>query len=411
MSDQRRQTLADPDVEDALIGACILSDHAIEQARHIISPGDFVTHRNQEAFRAICEQHDAGNRIDVVTLAGTIGGDKTLGWLHELQNNAPSISNAGHYARTIADWRLRRDLMHVSHQIAQTAKEAPDAGEAADIARSLLEPLDMPDEQGAPDPDIDTFIASVDTTHDWLVPDFLERRDRMLVTAQEGGGKSVLLAQIAVQVASGIHPWTHGKVTPRNVLLIDLENPDRLVTRRLDGLRKIAGDRLNPQRLRVHSRPDGIDLTSRTDRRWLIDRCRANNTELLVIGPAYRMSSGVAARGDIGGEDQARQVTKALDDVRNRCNVTLILETHAPHSKDGFGRDLRPFGSSVWLRWPEFGIGLRRKDPNDFRQWLIEHWRLPRDVRTWPEELHRNAGQWLWTPSGMPTGTFNNRRP
>lgn len=397
--------LRDLNAERALLGACLLSDMAIADSREIVEPGDFSGERHQEIYAVICDQATRG-RVDAVTVASALADQSALEYLHGLQNATPSISAARQHASTIADYRLRRDLVWATGEIVNLAHNELDAGEAADKSRALLQPLDMPMGRGAPDPDIDSFIASTDTAYDWLIPDFLERRDRMLVTAGEGGGKSVLLTQIAVQTSCGIHPWTHAEFKPRNVLLIDLENSPRMVNRRLSMLRKQAGPNYDPQRLRVHTRPDGINLLTRSDRRWLIDRVESNAAELLVIGPVYRMSAGVAARGDVGGEDHARQVTQALDEIRNRCNVTLVAETHAPHGQNGMGRDLRPFGSSVWLRWPEFGIGLRRHDPDSWERWDLEHWRGPRDQRTWPSHLMRAAGRWPWTPGGMPSGTF-----
>jgi replicative DNA helicase len=86
--------------------------------------------------------------------------------------------------------------------------------------------------------------------------------------------------------------------------------------------------------------------------------------------------------------------------------ITMILETHSPHGSSASGRDLRPFGSSVWLRWPEFGIGLRPVDPSNSSAGVdVEHWRGPRDVRPWPNRLMRGK-RWPWTPDQMPTGTF-----
>lgn len=399
----RSDTLADDDVERALLGACLLSDIAIEAATPILTPADFNTTRHQQIYDAIIEQHRHG-RVDTVTLATALPNLEP-GYLHQLQNAAPSITNAARYATTIADFKLRRDLIHAADQITRLANGntvTTDAGDAADKARALLADLDLPAGQGAPDPDIDTFIASVDTRYDWLIPNLLEYRDRLLVTAGEGAGKSVLLAQIAVMAAAGLHPWTHELVPARNVLVVDLENGERLVTRRYAGIvGKVNRSMFDPQRLRIHVRTDGLDLTTRQDRRWLLDRCRANATELLVIGPAYRMAAGVASKGDVGGEDQARTVTKALDEIRHRCNLALLIETHAPHGNN-FGRDLRPFGSSVWLRWPEFGIGLRRDQDNTDR-YAVEHWRGPRDQRTWPTALEKRAGKWPWTPI-LPNG-------
>lgn len=390
--------------EIALLGACLTSDLAYELASPIVEATDFHPPKHQNIWAAIETVATSGDRVDVLTVhAACPDPTVTLELLHELQNGVWSTTNAASYAERIISARLRRQLIHQAAEITRLGygeTGSVDAADACERARDLLADLDMPVGRGAPDPDIDTFVNSTATDYDWLIPDFLERRDRCLITASEGAGKSVLLAQIAVQAAAGVHPWTWERTTPRNVLVVDLENQPRLVARRFAKLRQKAGPDLDPQRIRVHTRPEGLDLSSRRDRRWLIDRCQANNAELLVIGPAYRMTSGVAECGDIGGEDHARQATKVLDDIRYRCDVAMLMETHAPHGHGG-GRDLRPFGSSVWLRWPEFGIGLRRQSDDEYR---VEHWRGPRDVRIWPTTLTRH-GHWMWNPT-MPTGFY-----
>jgi hypothetical protein len=401
--------LADLAAERAIIGACLTFDSAIPDAAGIVEPEDFYHPAHREAWAAILAQYQAGQRPDVLSVAHDCQ-IATEAILRDIWNDSGSysVSNVARYANTVADWRLRRDLIHAAAAITQLAQDGTDAGEAADRAREILSTIETPVGKGAPDPDVDSFIAASPTEYDWLIPGFLERQDRLIATAGEGGGKSVLLAQIAVQAAAGIHPWTLESIPPVNVTLIDLENPRRLVSRRMSWLRSKVNRPFDPQRLRVHSATGGINLASRTDRRWLTERVLANHTDLLVIGPVYRMSAGVAAKGDIGGEDQARTITRALDELRTRCDVTLIMETHAPHG-NGFGRDLRPFGASLWLRWPEFGIGLRR-DPDKDGRYEIEHWRGARDERVWPKALHRatdgrTAGHWPWTPE-MPSGTF-----
>jgi replicative DNA helicase len=252
----------------------------------------------------------------------------------------------------------------------------------------------------------DDFIASTDTRYDWAIDGFLERQDRLLVTGTEGAGKSTLLAQIAVMAAAGVHPWTLEHVAPLNVGVIDMENSSRLLARRFAGLKASLAhyqrhrglpEPWEPTRFRIKSKPEGIDLTQRADRRWLLERCLTNETDLLIIGPLYRMFSGTAARGDVGGEDMARHVTAALDEVRHQAGVTLVMETHAPHGATST-RDLRPFGSSVWLRWPEFGVGISHKADAPPREYQLGHWRDPRDQRTWPAALLKHGSPWPWTP-------------
>lgn len=395
-----------PEAELAVLGACLLSDTAIEDTRRIIEPADFAITHHQAIYAAILHVHDHGHRVDVVSVHQAIrNADVTREDLHRLQNDTSyTTSNAVKHATSVAAARCRFRLGETAAQIGDLATTPGlDAAEAVDQARQLLARVDMPAGRPAPAPDVVTYTGNVNDEYDWLIPQFLERRDRLMITGEEGAGKSYLTAQLATMAAAGVHPWKLTQVPPCNVLYIDLENANRLIARRLRNLVSRTGQGFNPQRLRIIDRAEGIDLTGRTDRNWLVAHCEANAAELLVIGPAYRMSAGVASRGDVGGEDQIRKVTAALDDVRTRCGVALIIETHAPHGEHG-NRDLRPFGSSVWLRWPEFGVGIRRDRQNDNR-FELGHWRGPRDIRPWPTALIKNAGPWPWTPE-MPTGTF-----
>ncbi len=47
----------------------------------------------------------------------------------------------------------------------------------------------------------------------------------------------------------------------------------------------------------------------------------------------------------------------------------------------------------MWLRWPEFGIGIRKEEGDNY---VVEHWRGPRDKRDWPQTLVRGR-RWPWT--------------
>lgn len=406
----------DHDAEDALLGAAMLSDVAIETAGQIITADDFNKPGNGHIWHAICATYATG-KVDAVAVAAQLQADGfkgdayNLATLSKLTLNTPAVSNALRYARIVTEHATRARLWAAAAELIDRVQADPDAASLAEYARERFAGIDVPAGKPVPDPDFVSFMEAHAAEYDWIVPGVLEHRDRLLITAAEGAGKSILCAQIGVMTAAGLHCWTAKPIQPRNVAIIDLENSPRMLTRRLGMMRAAAircGATLDPQRLRVCARPEGLDLTTRTDRRWLLERCQANQTEMLVIGPAYRMSAGAAAKGDVGGEDQARTVTKALDEIRNRCNVTLIMETHAPHG-GAFGRDLRPFGSSVWLRWPEFGLGIRRSgdSPDDYE---VEHWRGPRDQRTWPSVLQRHRGHWPWTAT-LPIPTHRPTTP
>lgn len=379
--------------ERALLGAILIRPDVHGIAESYVSADDFHTPRNGQLWDAISTAIADGERVDAVTVtryAADIPGEYLMG----LINATPSTSNARRYAEQVADLATRRRLIHAAGEISQLA-QTTHADHAADEARRILAGIDTTGGTPERSPTATELLATVDMSYDWLVPGMFERGDRMLVTGVEGSGKSVHNTQIAMQVASGVHPWSLEAVEPRNVTVVDLENGRRNVMRRVQDVMK-KGAHVNTDRLSLEIRPSGINLLNRADRRWLFQTCQANRTELLVIGPVYRLMGGSTARGDVGGEDQARQVTGVLDDLRARLGITLLMETHAPHGSGITGRDLRPFGSSVWLRWPEFGLGLRQASEDDKNTFSIEHWRNPRDFRAFPRTFRR-GGSWPCT--------------
>jgi hypothetical protein len=317
-----------------------------------------------------------------------------------------AVSQVTSAARRVLDFAGRRRVAGIIADVSTNLHHGASYPVLHDVLLKHASKLDLPLVVGKPDQNIADFTAGTET-YDWAIPEFLERQDRLLITAGEGQGKSYLLGQLATQAACGIHPWTLRRVPPIRVVYIDCENGERRVRRRFrDLLAKTPSD-FDPDRLRIIARSEGLNLTERTDRMWLLDRMAANEAELLVIGPAYQLYSGVQARGDIGGEDQAKTVVEALNEVRSRFNAAIIMETHSPHGDSRGYRPLRPFGSSVWLRWPEFGIGLR-PDAETPGRWKVEHWRGSRDGGVWPLALTRGIGaDWPWNPV-MPTGTFRS---
>jgi RecA-family ATPase len=256
----------------------------------------------------------------------------------------------------------------------------------------------------APDlaPDIWRFIESGDDGHDWLIPGLLERRERLIVTGTEGNGKTTLLRQLAVTAGAGVDPFrplTRPTYPPCRVLWVDCENNERQSRRRFRPLAQEsinAGRRVPDGGLRLIHRPEGIDLTRDDYAAWLLERVRAHQPDLIVIGSLYKLHAA-----DINAEVPARRVISVLDQARATTDCTLIIEAHSGHTLNGEGqRQVRPAGSSVFLRWPEYGFGLRGTGDADqwgrFHEVEVVHWRGGRDERDWPHALSWAERGWPW---------------
>jgi hypothetical protein len=103
----------------------------------------------------------------------------------------------------------------------------------------------------------------------------------------------------------------------------------------------------------------------------------------VLLGPTYKLASGDPTR-----EEVAKAVADALDALRAEHQCALVIEAHTPYTNNSGRREIRPYGASLWSRWPEFGIFLDRNG-------RLEHWRGPRDEREWPSRLRR-AEPWPW---------------
>ena len=240
----------------------------------------------------------------------------------------------------------------------------------------------MPEVQFPSPQDINDFLAESDEEYKWLIPGLLEFGDRVILTGNEGRGKSTLMRQFAVQIASGISPFSLDSIEPRRVLFIDLENPKRLLRRKLKDIQNISVPR---DRLLVQGWPGGLDLTQVSHQQVLLDIFVSFFPDLVIIGPMYKMAPNLET------EAGSALLSSLLDQWRTVFDFGVIMESHQPHAvvtKEKNFRPERPFGSSLWLRWPEFGLCLE----DDGR---LRHWRGPRDIREWPDKL-RWGDQWPW---------------
>lgn len=255
-------------------------------------------------------------------------------------------------------------------------------------------------------PDLHEFLSVDDPPYDWLIPKILERGDRLIWTGGEGHGKSVTVRMLCIAAAAGLHPFERATVKPCKVLFIDLENSERKTRkhfRTLEKITRLKNRRVPDGNLRIICRPEGINVLSEDGAAWLLERVTAHKPDLLYIGSFYRMH-----QTDMNDERAARGVTVVLDQARARCGCAVITEAHSPHG-DGGARAVRPIGSSLLMRWPELGFGIRgaadspRSESGHYMKVDVVMWRGPRDDEyRWPQQMawgDTENGEWPWVPS------------
>jgi len=264
---------------------------------------------------------------------------------------------------------------HILNKVADVALSTDDTSIVRDTGK-LVNWQDFVDEE-------------VDESYDWLIPGLLERQERVMVVAAEGVGKTMLARQIAICCGYGVNPFTFQRMPKIRTLTVDLENPERIIRRTstsIVGAARSMGYERNGD-IHLVIKPDGLNLLSVADRMILEEHIETVQPDLLVMGPLYKAFLDPGTRTS---EAVAIEVAKYLDRIRATYGVALWLEHHAPLGQSMTSRELRPFGSAVWSRWPEFGLALQ-PDPTAHSEYVydVNHFRGARDLRAWPLQMKR----------------------
>lgn len=400
--------MAGTKAEQNLIGALLLDSKFHWMTSDEVGRRDFADDRLGIIYEQIGVMLSAGEHIDMVTVSDKLPEWGVRGISFVELSTWADIGEvypraAGQYATAVRSDALRRAAQGAARFLMEQAQDGG-AGPADSIttAKKMLD--DAVD--GTSSSRIKTKslqeVMELPDRRDWVIPGLLERRDRLILTAGEGVGKSTLARQLCVMSAAGLHPFARGsefrsgrefrtpqQISPVRVLVIDAENTEiqwkRAVKRIAEEAAKIGVT--DPRKEIYISAGRRIDITKGNDLsdiHRLIDR---HKPDLIYIGPLYKVTSGA-----IQTDDDAAPLIKALDSIRER-GITLVMEAHAAKG-DGHGaRDLRPRGSAALMGWPEFGLGLEGQQQDQFVP--IVHWRGARDTNhMWPAQLMRGMDWW-----------------
>lgn len=279
--------------------------------------------------------------------------------------------------------------------VMKTGKPITDVADHLEMGRSLGDMLETTPEddqrKARTGVDVLDLVLRPMGTTEFVIDKTLAKGERVIIIGFEGNGKSTLLRQLAVQTAAGIHPFSGREMEPRRVLYIDAENhPDQVQEswQGMVGLAARLGKEVDRGMLTIMEEFETErDLTEAAGVAWLKERVYAYMPDLVVMGPLTNM-----AGKDLREDDPVRKIRNAVNEARTICNSAFIMEHHAPlKSGNDRERPMRPYGSSMLLKWPDYGYGIKPTDePGTFLWHKFRGARVR--TRQWPEALREGTG-------------------
>jgi len=134
----------DVEVEQALLGAILVDNQALERVQALIRSEHFYDPLHARIFETMSQAMERGSfALTPLTLHAAMKADPGLievggtAYLAGLAQAAPALPNVRDYARILHDLAVRRKLIHIGEDIVNTAYEAPtEKGPADQIAEA-----------------------------------------------------------------------------------------------------------------------------------------------------------------------------------------------------------------------------------------------------------------------------------
>jgi replicative DNA helicase len=357
------------EAEQALLGAILVNNEALNHVGTSLQPEDFYAELHQRIYKAILHFHDKGLISNPVTLKHHFASGQALEdhYLARLVAAATSIINTHEYAKLIRDLAVKRRLIGIGEQVVNRAYETPSehsGNTQVEIAEQQLFHLATEgDAEGGFEPiknslaealvrtekafkrsgevvGIDTGFSAMNQKLGGLHPS-----DLIILAGRPSMGKTALATNIAYNATRIIAREDEEKLRagekPRSVGFFSLEmSSEQLALRLLASACNIASHKLSRgdltqdefsqlvQRSHELSRlPLHIDDTPALSIAALRSRARrlkrVHNVSLLVVD-YLQLVRATASGGNINRVQEISEITQGLKAIAKELEVPVI---------------------------------------------------------------------------------------
>jgi replicative DNA helicase len=127
----------DLDAEESVLGAMLLSPHALGTVSELLRPEDFYRPSHALIYETMLEMYGRGDNVDAITVANALATKGRLddvggrAFVHTLASVVPAVANARHHAEIVRDAATYRSLIAAGHEISRLGFER--MGEPQDL--------------------------------------------------------------------------------------------------------------------------------------------------------------------------------------------------------------------------------------------------------------------------------------
>lgn len=350
-----RATPHDAEAERGVLGAMLLSKHAIDDVMELLDPADFYVPAHEAIFLAVLQLHADGGRPDAVTVGHELerrGELKRIGgapYLHTLMGSVVVAASAGYYAQIVRAHAVRRRMIEAGTRIAAMGYATDDPADLAEIVDRAQAEANALGEHGghAEEPtNAEVFDGLLDKIEKGVplgvatgfrdldeLTGGLQPGQMIIIAARPSLGKSTLGLDFLRKISIGNR-------VPSGMFSLEM-NREELIRRGLSAEGGINLHHLAPGRMteddwaraaRVRERivtapvwiDDAADLTMmriRTKARRMVQK---HGVRLIVIDYAQLMSSGSTRRHE-NRQTEVSEISRGSKLLAKELDIPVVL--------------------------------------------------------------------------------------
>ncbi|MCK5857595.1 MAG: replicative DNA helicase [Bacteroidales bacterium] len=362
------------DLEEAVLGAMMLEQQAVNKVIDILKPDMFYKEAHQYIFKAIFKLFEESEPVDILTVNQRLKKEGELEivggayYIMQLTNRIASGANAEFHARIIQQKYIQRELIRISSDIIKDAfEETTDVLELldkaeknlftvaennlrksamnmADVVKEAIKNIEEAAKQEGNISGIATGFHHLDNlTSGW------QPADLIILAARPGMGKTAFVLSLARNVAVDYK---------KSVALFSLEMSSvQLVTRLISSESEISADKLKKGNL---TDKEWVDLNksigSLNDAKIFIDDTPAlsifelraksrrlkskENIEVIIIDYLQLMTAGSDKAGN--REQEISMISRGLKALAKELELPIITLSQLNRSVETRGGDKKP---------------------------------------------------------------------
>ena len=356
------------EAEQALLGALLVDNRALENVGDIVKAEHFFSPVHQRIYDAIAKMSDRGQNADPITLKPYFENDAELEdrggaqYLADLASSVITVVNAPNYARFIRDMHMRRELITIGQDLVNEAFESDIDANAQDCLETAEARLfEMGETGGQGEGGFITMRDATATAIEIAEKAFkadgkvtgvttglrdldkklggMHHSDLIIVAGRPSMGKTALATTIAFNAAKA-YAESGGK-EGGIVGFFSLEmSADQLATRLLSDLAEISGDRIRrgefnkddfhrlaEQSTRLAQIPLFIDDTaalSITAVRTRARRMKRKHGLGMIVVDYLQLLRGTGSRQSENRVLEVSEITRGLKAIAKELSIPVI---------------------------------------------------------------------------------------